>query len=224
MVEAIAGLPDRLRTGPEYGSSRDQPPLIRPYVDLRVANTDWPFSDHGSYWDNDAEVMARIIHAIACDDFGLPNTDWTNGHIHTETPLGKAINDTINGETKPERPDVIAQHFAGARGRRRRVTLMRLATLTASAIAIGLLVFRRDLFTAIREQFPAEAGTALKGKIASLIGVTPSDAVLAWLADAAIWAIVVMAVVLLFRLVFHLRAWSRPLPPGFVAWKKRRGA
>ncbi len=35
-----------------------------PYRTLRVANTDWPFTDHSAYWGNREEVMSRIVHAV----------------------------------------------------------------------------------------------------------------------------------------------------------------
>lgn len=61
---APAGLVAALLGGaPESLQDNDQ----RPYVSLRVVNHDWPFSDHGGYWINSAEVMARLTHIIADD-------------------------------------------------------------------------------------------------------------------------------------------------------------
>jgi hypothetical protein len=37
---------------------------LPPYVSVRVANDDWPLTDHGAYWWNFEEVMPRIVHAI----------------------------------------------------------------------------------------------------------------------------------------------------------------
>jgi hypothetical protein len=36
----------------------------QPWLAVRVANDDWPLTDHGAYWQNDAEVNARLVHAI----------------------------------------------------------------------------------------------------------------------------------------------------------------
>ncbi len=43
------------------------------YVSVRVANDDWPPTEHGRYWTNFAEGMSRIVHVItsgASADFG----------------------------------------------------------------------------------------------------------------------------------------------------------
>ncbi len=57
MVEALVG-PDPLLNGGPMGARP-------PYVNLRVANEDFPATDHNRYWDNPEEVFSRIVHVIA---------------------------------------------------------------------------------------------------------------------------------------------------------------
>jgi hypothetical protein len=68
LVEAIAG--------PAWGRRNGRP---RPYVSVRVANTDWPFMDHKSYWTNREEVLARIIHVISDSRLSVLGLDPDDG-------------------------------------------------------------------------------------------------------------------------------------------------
>ena len=49
-----------------------QPPPRPPFVNIRVANTDSPWGDHGAYWENHEEVLSRIVH-VATDPYLAAN-------------------------------------------------------------------------------------------------------------------------------------------------------
>ncbi len=60
MVQSVAGLDPELADPPGSGP--------RPaYLNLRVVNTDSPWADHGRYWANHPDVMARVVHLITRD-------------------------------------------------------------------------------------------------------------------------------------------------------------
>jgi hypothetical protein len=50
-----------------------EPP--HPYVSVRVANGDWPFTDHGAYWWHREEVLSRLVHAITDSHLGWEPLD-----------------------------------------------------------------------------------------------------------------------------------------------------
>lgn len=43
------------------------------YIAVRVANDDWPPTEHGSYWRNFAEGMSRVVHVISDSRLAGPN-------------------------------------------------------------------------------------------------------------------------------------------------------
>jgi len=123
MVEALTGADPRT-------------PL--PWLNVRVANQDWPLSDHTTYWGNREEVMARIVHAVGYSRLRKEALDVVRG---THDPRS-AIDTTAASVVEHE----------GAR-HRRSVTYERATRLGPGlALFVLLIVFRarvRDLGGAI---------------------------------------------------------------------------
>ncbi|MFN8556963.1 MAG: hypothetical protein U0531_06295 [Dehalococcoidia bacterium] len=183
MVKAIAGPPDGLREGG-----------ARPYVGVRVANTDWPFSDHGAYWSNDEEVMARIVFAVVDDRFGRPGTDWTRGDVPAGLPLGPAITASV-GRSRARRrrghPRTGGDTGGGRRRRGHAVVAARSVRRSAALPLVDAVAHR------------------VGGLLATPAGMEADAPALTWLADAGVWAAIVAAIVLLARLIAHWRGWAR---------------
>lgn len=90
------------------------------YRSVRVANDDWPFSDHGAYWWNLPEAMSRFVWVIAS---GEPNSGQPYSALlrAAEKARGKAL------------------------WRRRSVGLIRLCALVFVVVGI-IVVFGFDAF------------------------------------------------------------------------------
>jgi hypothetical protein len=109
-----------------------------PWLNVRVANQDWPLTDHFAYWDNREEVAARIVHAVSYSRLGKEALDTVRGTHDSGSAIDTAAAAVVEGE--------------GAR-HRRSVTLARAARLGPGlALFVLLIVFRarvRDLGGAI---------------------------------------------------------------------------
>ena len=69
LLETLVGKDPWLADRPHYGERRP------PYVCLRVVNTDFPGTDHSGYWQNDAEVMSRLVHVVMSDKLASERID-----------------------------------------------------------------------------------------------------------------------------------------------------
>ncbi len=168
-----------------------------PYVSVRVANHDWPLTEHGGYWGNYAEVMSRIVHVIADSRLGRQALDPEHGEF-----LPGALGDQLRA----------AVEFADAH--RRQVTnevLLRLAV--GGAVLAGLVLFRGPV------ERLGSASAEIVGRLTPLgwLGqqIAAWPALAAWLmplAPLGMWAVgaallgyVALAIVLLVGLFGELK-------------------
>jgi hypothetical protein len=109
-----------------------------PWLNVRVANQDWPLTDHTTYWGNREEVTARIVHAVSCSKLANEALDSVRGSCDPGSAIDTAAAMVVERE--------------GAR-HRRRVTLDRATRLGPGlALFVLLIVFCggvRDLGGAI---------------------------------------------------------------------------
>ncbi|HEX2033699.1 MAG TPA: hypothetical protein VHS99_05920 [Chloroflexota bacterium] len=111
-----------------------------PYASVRVANDDWPLSDHGAYWQNFEEVLPRLVHAITDSRLGWQTRDEIGRLLRQQEPaeeeasyakqrdemgfehdhrLAWAVRDAVEG---------------GGPQRRRRVAALRFASVVATVL------------------------------------------------------------------------------------------
>ncbi len=103
-----------------------------PYVNLRVANTDLPTGDHTSYWQNQEEVLSRVVHMIRDDRLAARALDPQV----TDVPA-----DTFKSLSK----NVVASVAAGERHRNRVVVTPAAAGVILTVIGALLVGFSREI-------------------------------------------------------------------------------
>jgi hypothetical protein len=124
---------------PPGGPARAGADDPRPYVSMRVVNADWPFSDHGGYWDNRAEVMARVVHLIADDRLaavGAPSPRATPDAIRYGLMIGGTVGAGVQRLVATER---IRRHRRGVIWRRS-VSLLLILAMAWSVVTLPPLV------------------------------------------------------------------------------------
>jgi hypothetical protein len=190
---------------------------LRPFVGVRVANDDWPFSDHGGYWTNREEVMARIVDAISDSRLGREVLNPADGAF--------AVRYSDGGERPHMLAPALQRAVESGRGHRRRVTTVQSIRLGAGAAVIGGLLLLRDGVAAL--------GGWLLGERAELNGwawlpagfqqwldrLVPHsllwvdiDGVRAWLVGAAAILLALLVMLLILRPIRQYVRWRRPEP------------
>jgi hypothetical protein len=191
----------------------------RPYVSIRVANHDWPLTDHGAYWDNREEAMSRIVHAVTDSRLGqrpLHELGGSYAQLSAEdgTPHPHALAAAVERATKE----------AGAR--RTRVTTHRLGSFLLVAVG-ALLVFGwgRSLGawvlaepqSPVRLPWPPVAWRHTLGDLVpSQIGPVAFGEWRSWIAGVMVLAILIYSVAILGRLVAHWWEWRQREPSDLV--------
>jgi hypothetical protein len=191
----------------------------RPYVSIRVANHDWPLTDHGAYWDNREEAMSRIVHAV---------TDSRLGQ-HPLNHLGGSYAQLIaeDGTTHPHALAAAVERATTEAGARRtRVTTHRLGSFLLVA-AGALLVFGwgpslgawvlDEPQSLVRLPWPPVAWRQNPGGLVpSQTGPTAFGAWRSWIAGVMVLAILIYSFAILGRLVAHWWAWRQREPSDLV--------
>jgi hypothetical protein len=187
----------------------------RPYVSIRVANHDWPLTDHGAYWDNLEEAMSRIVHAVTDSRLGqqpLHELGGSYSQVNTEdgTHHPHALAAAVERATKE----------AGAR--RARVTTRRLGSFILVA-AGALLVFgwgpslgawvlgeRQSLF---RLPWPPVQWRQTFGDLVPRqIGPIAFEEQRSWIVGVLAIVILVYSLAIIGRLVAHWWSWRQREP------------
>ena len=183
----------------------------RPYASVRVANRDWPFSDHGAYWGNREEVMSRIVHAVADSRLGRrPLNELGDAFARQPTaagdeedhPLAAAIRDAVEA--------------AGAR--RRRVTAVRLLTIVLIAAGAVLLLAGSSPVGGWALDSP------IGGVVPDRVGGVDLGGWRPWVVGAVALAVLADALLLTGRLAAHWWSWSQPEPAEPRGRARRRSA
>ncbi len=165
-----------------------------PYRSLRVANADWPFTDHSAYWGNREEVMSRIVHAVTDSRLAQQPLDELVDGSYAAHDLACPVKRAV--EATP-------QH-------RTLVTRNRILTLLALGVG-GVLVLA----------FGTEVGEWVTGKRDEPLGVSWPDlsfriglgrSVPEW----ATWFVGALALVLLATIVLTLLR----IPASFLSWQR----
>jgi hypothetical protein len=110
----------------------------QPWLGVRVANDDWPFTDHFSYWQNDEEVNARLVHAIA-------DSRLARGPI---AAIGGSYNEVDSDPLRLEHAVYRAAQLRGAE-HRRAVTLRSSARLAIGIVLVVVLIVLRNAVAAL---------------------------------------------------------------------------
>ena len=188
MVEALTGADPRT-------------PL--PWLNVRVANQDWPLSDHTTYWGNREEVMARIVHAVGYSRLRKEALDVVRG---THDPRS-AIDTTAASVVEHE----------GAR-HRRSVTYERATRLGPGlALFVLLIVFRarvRDLGGAIVSgqgfSWPAQGVLhRIAENLPHAVGGVSTHDVAYWLTGAAVVVYGAIGLAIVAGLFASYLSWRR---------------
>jgi hypothetical protein len=189
----------------------------QPWLGVRVANDDWPFTDHFSYWTNDEEVNARLVHAIV------------------DSRLGRAPIANIRGSYDAADADPLRLEDAVYRAVQRRAAGHRRSVTLRSSLRLLLLILLAAVLIRLRGLIERVGASIL-----SASGWTwPQDGPLGWIArvpwprfldwlrspDFQHWAVGAIATIyaaiillLLAGLVAALVSWLRsdrddPWPP-----------
>ncbi len=168
-------------------------PAPHPYVSIRVANTDLPTKDHGGYWANREESMARIVHAISDSRLGYRRLDPNDGSYASNMFAGGVRRAVEAGRER--------------RGRVSRAVTLRLSLAVAAVVA---LITRQDSLSRVGERM---IGSRVPGRALWLDISAWRD----WLTAAIALAIIGLVVALIARLITELVSWNRadhdePLP------------
>jgi hypothetical protein len=191
----------------------------RPYVSIRVANHDWPLTDHGAYWDNREEAMSRIVHAVTDSRLGQrPLNELGGSYAQLSAEDGTAQPHPLAAAVER------ATMEAGAR--RTRVTMQRLGSFLLVAVG-ALLVFGwgpslgawvlAEPQSLVRLPWPPVAWRQTLGDLVpSQIGPLAFGAWRSWIAGVLVLAILIYSVAIIGRLVAHWWAWRQREPSDLV--------
>jgi hypothetical protein len=196
-------------TGPKIGRPDGLP---RPYVSVRVANDDWPFSDHGGYWTNREEAMSRIVHAISDSRLGRLPLDPDDGSAAQD---GAGVPHALR--------DAVQRAVDDGPKSRRSTTWLQTFRLAAGGAIVALLVFGRrgvgDLGVWMldrREEFngwtwlPDSLRRWLADAVPnSVLGVDLPGGLRDWLTGAVALLLAIGLVLLLLRPFLQLFTWLR---------------
>lgn len=163
-----------------------------PYRSLRVANSDWPFTDHSAYWGNREEVMSRIVHAITDSRLARQPLDELADGSYATHALGDPVKGAVEGTPR----------------HRSRVTRNRILTLLAICVGGTMLL-----------AFGTDVGRWVTGRRNELLGLSwPQLSVRRGLGkrvpERATWF--VGAFTLLFVASIVLTLWR--IPASFLSW------
>ncbi len=174
-----------------------------PWQRVRTANDDWPLTDHTSYWANREEVIARIVHAVACSRLGREPLGQVDGDPDAESLIDR----TASGVAERE-----------GRTHRRSVSLKRARTLVAGAIvAAALLVFRTTVHS-LGEALVKGLGLSwpqqgvlhrLAENLPHRVGSLPVHDMAEWIVGALLLLYAVIGMALLAGLGNEIISWRR---------------
>ncbi|HZU76920.1 MAG TPA: hypothetical protein VFA70_09170 [Dehalococcoidia bacterium] len=177
----------------------------RPYVSIRVANEDWPLSDHTSYWDNADEVTSRLVHAIGDSRLGRQSlAALLDGSYNPESLVDRGVKRSV---------DHGPRHRAAVSGRRG-------AQIGAAAAVVGLLIgfsgtverFGRWLSDRLSDVPPHSFWTWLRANLPHRVPWLHVHDLPHFLLGAAMVLYALVIAGLLANLLGSLFAWLRPEP------------
>jgi hypothetical protein len=112
------------------------------HVSIRVANDDWPLSDHGAYWWNHEEAMSRIVYAIA--NSALTRTAL-DPHEKWASPAGSFVAGSQAQGVQPTLLERARTAIQTAPQRRARVAQSRCLSLVV-LVVVAWVLFGDDLW------------------------------------------------------------------------------
>ena len=101
----------------------------QPWLGVRLANDDWPFTDHFSYWGNNEEVNARLVHVIVDSRLGHESIAALGGSYNEVDPDPLRLEDSVHRAIQDR-----------AAGHRPAVTLRSSARLAAGLVLVAVLI------------------------------------------------------------------------------------
>jgi hypothetical protein len=183
----------------------------RPYVSVRVANDDWPPTDHGAYWWNFPEVMSRVVDVISDSRWGQAPLDTDPGEF-TDGLLHNAVVQAVTKQGVPHRRKVTtAQTLRLVFGLG---TLALLGAYRANVIELG----QRVASLAGWPWAPTRVWESLADRLLPPLPWLPE--LLHWLVGAIIVVFILSIGLTLLRLAGDLWSWGQPqhdaVPPAGI--------
>jgi hypothetical protein len=190
-------------------------PPPHPFVSVQVTNRDWPLSDHGTYWENFAEAMSRMVHAVTDSRLGQQPLSELGDSYSVQThrdgatdahPLARPVREAIRAAPDRHR-QVTTRRFASFLLIAAGVVLVYLTSKSLGSWLLGdrveilgvswpPLVWRRDLGQLIPT---------------SLLGINFTS-LRPWIVGALALAFLAEVLLLLAQLGIHLWSWRRAEP------------
>lgn len=202
MVEAMMGVDPETR--PPGAVTGPRPP----YVNLRVANTDFAATDHFGYWLNAEEVLSRVVQVVADDSLSTtPLSPEVRGYAASTVPgLTAHIKDSVEA-AETHRAKVLRDQIVLYLG----LTLV-IVGLIVAARAMGRWLLGSDTFLWFDEL--SFAGHTLDEVVPTKLFGVPITKVRHWGVGALGIAFLGLTLVQLARLVVCLGdwVWKRGMP------------